>query len=164
MTRGIATLALAALCSLALLGSGAAAGAEQVKLASVSGTVSSSTIPPKVRQECNLQRDLPAAIASHAGNVALVDGTPKSGLRLELVITDVHAPPGGMFSGPKWIAARGKLKRGGKELRSFRAKRVSSGVMSGNCATLAKVTSVMGQDIAGWLANENAGTLLGDAR
>jgi hypothetical protein len=164
MARWIAILALGALCSVALLGGGAAAGAEKVKLAAVAGTVSSSTIPPKVKQECNVQRDLPAAIASHAGNVELVEGTPDSGLRLELVITEVHAPPGGMFSGPKWVEARGKLKRGGKELRSFRAKRASSGIGSGNCATLAKVTSVMGQDIAGWLANENAGTLLGDAR
>ena len=164
MARRIATLALCALFSVALLGTAAAAGAEDVKLASVAGTVSSSTIPPKVKQECNLQRDLPAAIAAHASNVQLVEGTPGSGLRLELVITDVHSPPGGMFSGPKWIEARGKLKRGEKELRSFRAKRVSSSVLSGNCATLAKVTSVMGQDIAGWLANENAGTLLGDAR
>jgi len=69
-----------------------------------------------------------------------------------------------MFSGPKWLEARGTLQRGEKKLRSFRVKRISSGPFSRTCGTLAKVTHVMGQDIAGWLADENAGSLLGDAR
>ena len=51
-----------------------------------------------------------------------------------------------------------------KKLRSFRVKRLSSGPFSGTCATLTKVTNAMGKDIAGWLADESAGSLLGDAR
>ena len=53
-----------------------------------------------------------------------------------------------MFSGPKWLEARGTLERGGKELRSFRAKRISGGPSTGTCGTLSKVTNVMGQDIS----------------
>jgi hypothetical protein len=123
-----------------------------------------STIPPNVKRECNIQNDLPAAVVAHASNAKLAQGKPKSGLYLDLVFTYVHAPGGGMFSGPKWLEARGTLQRGGKELRSFRAKRISSGPFSRTCGTLAKVTNAMGKDIAGWLADESAGSLLGDAR
>jgi hypothetical protein len=164
MARGFRIAALGGLCSLLLLGTGTAAWAEEVQIASVAGVASSSTIPPRVKQECNVQKSLPAAIAANASNVKLVEGKPKSGLHLDLVITSVHAPGGGMFSGPKWVEARGTLKRGGKDLRSFRAKRMSAGPFAGTCGLLTKVTNTMGRDIADWLANENAGSVLGDAR
>jgi hypothetical protein len=156
---------MAALCGLLglLLGTSAVAGAEEVQVRAVAGVATTSTIPAKVKQECNIQKDLPAAVVANAANAKLASGKPKSGLYLDLVFTEVHAPGGGIFSGPKWISARGTLERGGKELRSFRAKRISSGP-SGTCGMLAKATTVMGQDIAAWLADENAGSLLGDAR
>jgi hypothetical protein len=141
-----------------------AAGAQVIKLASSIPAAASHTIPPKVKQECGVQTDLAAAIARNSDKIQLVEGQPKSGLRLEVTITEVHAPPGGMFSGPKWVTAEGNLKQGSKTLRSFRARRNSSGPFSGTCQTLDKVTSVMGEDIGGWLTNENAGSLLGEAR
>jgi hypothetical protein len=164
MARGLRNSAFCTLCGLLLLGTGAAAGAEDVQVRSIAGVATTSTIPPKVKQECNIQNDLPAAVVANAPDAKLVPGKPKSGLYLDLVFTYVHAPPGGMFTGPKWLEARGTLQRGEKKLRSFRAKRISSGPFSGTCGTLAKVTNVMGQDIAGWLADENAGSLLGDAQ
>ena len=166
MTRGLRLSASCALCGLLLLGTGAAAGAEQVQVRQVAGVATTSTIPANVKQECNIQNELPAAVVANAADAKLVPGKPKSGLYLDLVFTYVHAPGGGMFSGPKWLEARGTLQRGGKKLRSFHAKRISSGPgpFSRTCATLAKVTNVMGQDIAGWLADESAGSLLGDAQ
>ena len=165
MARRVRMAALCVLCSLLLLGAGVAAGAENVQVRSVAGVASTSTIPANVKRECNIQGDLSAAVAAHAGDSAkLVPKKPSSGLYLNLVITQVHAPGGGMFSGPKWIEARGELLRGGKQLRSFRAKRTSGGPGAGTCAMLARVTNAMGKDIAGWLQNENAGSLLGDAR
>jgi hypothetical protein len=164
MARGLRISAFCALCSLFLLGTGASAGAEEVQVRSVAGVATTSTIPPNVKRECNIQNDLPAAVVANAPNAKLASGKPKSGLYLDLVFTYVHAPGGGMFSGPKWLEARGTLQRGEKKLRSFRVKRISSGPFSRTCGTLAKVTHVMGQDIAGWLADENAGSLLGDAR
>ena len=164
MARGLRISAFCALCSLFLLGTGASAGAEEVQVRSVAGVATTSTIPPNVKRECNIQNDLPAAVVANAPNAKLASGKPKSGLYLDLVFTHVHAPGGGMFSGPKWLEARGTLQRGEKKLRSFRVKRISSGPFSRTCGTLAKVTHVMGQDIAGWLADENAGSLLGDAR
>ena len=164
MTRGLRRSASCALCGLLLLGTGAAAGAEQVQVRQVAGVATTSTIPANVKRECNIQNELPAAVVANATDAKLVPGKPKSGLYLDLVFTYVHAPGGGMFSGPKWLEARGTLQRGEKKLRSFRVKRISSGPFSRTCATLAKVTNVMGQDIAGWLADESAGSLLGDAR
>ena len=163
MARRVRMATLCALCSLLLLGT--AAGAENLQVRSVAGVASTSTIPSRVKQECNIQTDLSAAVAAHAGdNVKLVPKKPGSGLYLDLVITNVHAPGGGVFSGPKWVEARGKLSRGGKQVRSFRAKRTSSGPAAGTCGMLARVTNAMGKDIAGWLADESAGSLLGDAR
>jgi hypothetical protein len=164
VTRGLRRFASFTLCGLFLLGGGAAAGAEEVQVRALAGVATTSTIPPNVKRECNIQNDLPAAVVSHAANAKLAQGKPKSGLYLDLVYTYVHAPGGGMFSGPKWLEARGTLQRGEKKLRSFRAKRISSGPFSGTCGTLAKVTNAMGKDIAGWLADESAGSLLGDAR
>ena len=164
MTRGLRRFASFTLCGLFLLGGGAAAGAEEVQVRALAGVATTNTIPPNVKRECNIQNDLPAAVVSHASNAKLAQGKPKSGLYLDLVYTYVHAPGGGMFSGPKWLEARGTLQRGEKKLRSFRAKRLSSGPFSGTCGTLAKVTNAMGKDIAGWLADESAGSLLGDAR
>jgi hypothetical protein len=159
---------MAALCglgSLLLLGTGSAAGAERVQVRSVAGVATTSTIPANVKQECNIRTDLSAAVAAHAGgNAELVQKKPSSGLYLNLVITYVHAPGGGVFSGPKWVEARGELLSGEKQLRSFRAKRTSGGPVTGTCAMLAKVTNAMGRDIAAWLADESASSLLGDAR
>jgi hypothetical protein len=164
MTRGLRNSGFSALCSLLLLGTGAAAGAEDVQVRSVAGVATLSTIPPKVKQQCNIQQDLSASVVANAPNAKLVQKNPGSGLYLDLVVTEVHAPGGGMFSGPKWIAARGTLQRGEKKLRSFRAKRRSGGPFTGTCGMLAKATNAMGVDIAGWLADENAGSVLGDAQ
>jgi len=164
MTRGLRIAAIGSLCSLLLLGTGAAAGAEEVQVRAVAGVATLSTIPPKVKQECHIQQDLSASVVANAPNAKLAQKKPSSGLYLDLVVTEVHAPGGGVFSGPKWIAARGTLQRGEKKLRSFRAERRSGGPFTGTCAMLAKATSAMGKDIAGWLADENAGSLLGDAR
>jgi len=164
MAREARISAFCGLFGLLLLATVAAAGAEEVQVRSVAGVATISTIPPKVKQECNIQQDLSASVVANAPNAKLVQKKPSSGLYLDLVVTEVHAPGGGLFSGPKWIAARGTLQRGEKTLRSFRAKRISGGPFTGTCAMLAKATNAMGLDIAGWLADENAGSLLGDAR
>jgi len=164
MARGFRISAFCTLCGLLLLGTGATAGAEEVQVRSVAGVATTSTIPPKVKKECNIQQDLSASVVANAPNAKLAQKKPSSGLYLDLVVTEVHAPGGGIFSGPKWIAARGTLERGEKKLRSFRAKRISGGPFTGTCAMLAKATDAMGQDIGGWLADENAGSLLGDAQ
>lgn len=116
-----------------------------------------------VQQECQLQTLVPQAVQQAAADAQLVDAPAKSGRWLELSITEVHAPGGGPFSGPKWMAVSGKLHDRGKVIGSFRAKRLSTGVR-GTCATLAKIATVIGQDVAAWLAAPTMNAELGDAR
>jgi hypothetical protein len=116
-----------------------------------------------VQSECGLQTAVPAAVAQAAPDVTLVDAPAKSARWLELAISEVHAPGGGLFSGPKWISVTGTLRDRGKVIGSFRAKRLSTGARS-TCATLGKIATVIGQDIAGWLAAPSMNAELGDAR
>lgn len=115
-----------------------------------------------VQQECQLQTLVPQAIQTAGGDVTLVDGTPQ-GRWLELTISEVHAPGGGPFSGPKWMAVSGTLHDRGKVIGSFRAKRISTGVRS-TCGSLAKIATVIGRDIASWLTAPSMNAEIGDAR
>ncbi|MDJ0789643.1 MAG: hypothetical protein QNK05_22845 [Myxococcota bacterium] len=115
-------------------------------------------------RECAFQLKLPEAIANHGDGVKLVNKVGGTGLHLE--ITDLHAPGGGAFTGPKWATVLGELKRGGKVVGSFTAKRFTTGFGSfaGTCEIVAKLADTMGQDIADWLANPMQDSLLGDAK
>jgi hypothetical protein len=116
-----------------------------------------------VQNECQLQTLVPQAVQQAGADVTLVDAAAKGGRWLELSISEVHAPGGGPFSGPKWMTVTGTLRDRGKVIGSFRAKRVTTGVRS-TCGSLAKVATVIGQDIAGWLAAPSMNAEIGDAR
>ena len=83
-------------------------------------------------------------------------------------ITEVHAPGGGAFSGPKWMSVKGELYDRGKQIGSFRAKRYSTGgafgAFKGSCAIIGRCTKAIGQDIAGWLGAPTQNAQLGDAQ
>jgi hypothetical protein len=121
------------------------------------GFSASATVRETVRKECDLQSAIPAAVADSSSDVSLVDGKGS----LSLVITDVHAPGGGVASGPKWVEVKGSY--GGK---SFRAKRLSGfdPFAGGTCGILHKIARAIGKDIALWLKDPKAGAELGDAR
>ena len=137
------------------------------------GVASAVTVPKKidyasganpsaaVRNQCELQTKIPEAIAANSSDVKLVSG--KAALRLE--ISGIHAPGGWIFSGPKWVEVKGKLRSGGKTL-SFRAKRYSAfdPFSGGTCGILAKIGRAIGSDIALWLENPTPDAELGDAR
>ena len=56
----------------------------------------------KIQDECELQNKVPQSLDAYSERVDLLDGSlGKSGRILELKITQVHAPGGGAFSGPK---------------------------------------------------------------
>jgi len=61
------------------------------------------------------------------------------------------------------MSVTGKLHDRGKVIGSFRAKRVSTGARS-TCGTLGKIATVIGQDIAAWLAAPSMNAEIGDAR
>jgi hypothetical protein len=115
-----------------------------------------ATVRAQVRSECELQTLIPAAIANQSSDVQLVDGKGQ----LSLDISEVHAPGGWVFSGPKWVEVKGSL--GGK---SFRAKRFSTSPFAGGtCGILARIARALGADIAAWLQDPFDNAELGDAQ
>jgi hypothetical protein len=123
-----------------------------------------------VREQCALETKIPAFIAEFAADVELVDGAvdPKGGRALELSIIEVHAPGGGAFSGPKWVAVQGRLFERGRLVGSFRAKRFSTGgafaEFKGTCDILGRCARAIGMDVARWLDEPTMDAELGDAR
>jgi hypothetical protein len=134
-------------------------------LAAASVTVSSQipfakgvTVNQKIKDECGLQTRIPEAIAKASDQVSLVEGPGT----LSLEITDIHAPGGWIFSGPKWLEVRGQLASG----ESFRAKRFSAvdPFAGGVCGILGKISRALGEDIAAWVASPSDNAELGDAQ
>ena len=135
---GVVGVALALL----LLGAGAALAGVQVPS---SIPFAPSAGADKVQESCQLQTLVPQAIQQAGADVQLVDKPSKGARYLELSIVEIHAPGGGIFSGPKWMAVQGKLYDHGKVIGSFHAKRHSTAVKS-TCGTLARVANAIGQD------------------
>jgi hypothetical protein len=153
------TIPFAILCVLTL-GLPTLAGAEEVKVPRTIDFAQSASVRQAIRDQCGLQTSIPAAIASSSPGAVLVDG--RGDLTFE--ITEVHAPGGWIFSGPKWLEVSGKLSRGGKSY-GFRAKRFSAmDPFRGTCGILAKCGRAIGSDIARWLENPTANAELGDAK
>lgn len=139
----------------------AAALAQTVKVPKRIEFAPGSGVRRQIVDECNLQTIIPEAIAARSGKVELVEGKGD----LELVISDVHGPGGGIFSGPKWVEVKGTLRRGGERL-TFRAKRLSAAdpFSGGTCGILAKCGRAIGQDVADWLEDPVSGAEIGDAQ
>ena len=147
------------------------AAADTTKMLRSIPFAANAPVPAAVRDQCALQTKVPEFIAQAAGSsVELVDGTlnRKVGRVLELEITEVHAPGGGAFSGPKWMSVKGELYEKGKQIGSFRAKRYSTGGafggFKGTCSIIGRCTKAIGDDIAGWLGAPTQNAQLGDAR
>ena len=155
-------VALAAVALAALLGAPAFAATQLARSIPIAASAGASGA---VQQECQLQTRVPAAIAQATADVQLVDAPSKSARWLELEVSEIHAPGGGPFSGPKWMAISGKLHERGKVIGTFRAKRLSTGgFVKGTCATLGGCAQAIGRDVATWLQAPTMNAELGDAR
>jgi hypothetical protein len=132
-----------------------------IQLARKTPVAGGVNVHDKVLSECNIETMLPQMIAEHNSEVKLVDSA--GGTHLELKIVDIHAPNGGLFSGPKWITVEGKLVSGKTVKGDFTAKQ-SSMASATACGMLSKVMVVMAGDIATWLNNPSKGARLGTAR
>ena len=160
-------LAAGALC----LTTPPASAAESVKIQRSIPFASTAQVPAAVKESCQLQTKLADFISQSAGgSVQIVDGAlnRKLGRVLEMEITDVHAPGGGAFSGPKWMSVKGELFDRGRQIGSFRAKRYSTGGafggFKGTCSIIGRCTKALGEDIARWLAAPSMNAEIGDAR
>ena len=167
--RTILAAALVGGCAALLLtASTAPAGTGPVRVQRVISFSEDSGASTKVKDECDLETKVPSFLSSYAKNVELVDGKPgKSGRVLELRITQVRAPGGGVFSGAKSMTVSGTLWEDGKELGSFTAERYSGGgafgAYKGTCGIIGRCAKAIGKDIAKWLKKPVMGARLGDA-
>lgn len=116
----------------------------------------------KIKKECSLDTKVPEIFAAAVPDVKLV-GKLRGAQRLELTIRDVHAPGGGMFSGPKWVRIDGTLKRGGKVIGSFRANR-NTVTGKGTCGMLNRCVSAIADDVAAWIVKPTKDARLGNAK
>jgi hypothetical protein len=161
MARNSTRLARRIVCA-ALLGALVPViGAAAVTVSRELDFAGTANVRAEVRDQCQIETRIPEAIAANSDQVELVDG--KGTLAVE--ITGVHAPGGWIFSGPKWVEVKGRLKSGGKTL-SFRAKRYSAfdPFSGGTCGILAKISRAIGSDIAHWVGSPTPDAELGDAK
>jgi hypothetical protein len=167
MRTGTAVFGGFAASALLLFGAPSGSAEGRVEVARSAPFSKASGASAAVQGECNLERLVPELLAEAAPSVALVDSLAGSGPRLRLTISEVVAPGGGAFSGPKSLEVTGVLLDGERELGSFRAKRRTAGGpfgAGGTCGMLRKCARVIGQDVAVWLAGPTANAKLGDAR
>jgi hypothetical protein len=146
----------------------AAAQAADIRLQRTIPFAPGSGATPAVVDRCELQTRLPSYLSEASSRIELVDGRIGArGRVLDLKISSVRAPGGGVFSGRKWLTVTGFLRADGREIGSFTAARHSvggaAGVFIGNCGILNRAARVIAQDIAAWLEAPTKGALLGDA-
>jgi hypothetical protein len=168
MRRDIMLLRTGAVVLAVTMGFAVTAWAEGVEVPNPVPYASQAEVREQVRTECQIGEKLASYLEQYGDDVELVTGELGDGGRvLRVEITDMFAPGGGAFSGPKWMEVKGTLEQNGEALGSFRAKRVSTGAFtgfSGTCGILARCTKAIARDIAAWLGNPKKGSLLGDAR
>ncbi len=145
------------------------ASAGTVKVLQTIGFSEGSDVRPKIKDECQLQTKVPKFLKEYSSDVELVASDPGStGRVLSMRVTQVHAPGGGMFSGPKWMTVTGELHEDGQMLGSFTARRGSGGGAfggyKGTCSIIGRCAKAIGKDIAAWLKSPGKDARLGDAR
>ena len=125
-------------------------------------------VPNAVLAECELERKFAKYIASEAKgpykkvvmNPEVSAATP--GHALDIRITQVLAPGGGKWSGPKVVAAAGTLYSDGQVLGTFTAKRHTRKGRH-TCGMLHNDAEAMAEDIGDWLGKPTMDARLGDA-
>ena len=140
---GIVLLSL--FVAVSALGVGSGARAETQVLRAIP-YAKGAEVRQAVRDECQLETKVPAYIAQFGSDVALVDRLG-GGRVLELAVTQVHAPGGGGFSGPKWMTVTGTLRERGRVVGSFRAKRFTTGGVfagfKGTCSIIGRCSKAI---------------------
>ncbi|MCK5871216.1 MAG: hypothetical protein KAG26_00195 [Methylococcales bacterium] len=119
-----------------------------------------------IKNECVLPEKLASFIKKYLNDqYTVVENSVNSDV-LEVQITQVHGLGGSVWSGPKWVQVKGELKRGGKVIADFKAKRITGGgafgYMKGTCSILGRCIHTLGKDIATWLKSPTKKALLGN--
>jgi hypothetical protein len=148
-----------------LLAVQAPADAREIRTAARARMSPDSGASDAVREECRLQTNLPEYVRDASRDrIDIVDGKrPRRGIVLELRITDVRAPGGGPFSGPRAMAVEAELWDRGRLVATAKARRrTSARPFGGNCAQLNRIARAVGRDIAVWLEDPRRDVRLGD--
>lgn len=137
----------------------------------------SAGVSDEVRNECllesNLAEHLRTALSGEYQTVNMADRiTPTTpGRTLTAKITQILAPGGGAYSGPKNFTVEGVLRDNGRVIGSFTAKRervsvprpgtVAVGPNASTCGILLQLSKTMSKDIAQWAREPTMNAQLG---
>lgn len=142
----------------ALLAACAAAHADGVKLLTPVTYAAESAVVPKVREACKLEERLTADVGSQ---LAGTTDQPQGDV-VKVSIVDVMGVGGGGWTGPKAISIRVELMKDGKVARSTHLTRTTTGGafggFKGTCSMLERDSTVLGKDVAKWVASSAYGT------
>ena len=124
---------------------------------------SDAIVREAVKQECNIQTDVPQYIEANSDRVQLVDGPlGTNGRVLDLTIVAARATGGGYLSGGKWVTLEGVLTENGRKIGNFKAKRFTIGYFNFRaCGAARRCSKALGKDIAEWLENPQMDSKLG---
>jgi hypothetical protein len=138
---------------LALLAVAAAAHADGVTLLTPVTYAADSAVVPKVREACKLEERLTTDVGGALNGTT----TSTAGQVVRVSIVDVMGVGGGAWSGPKAISIRVDLLRDGQVERSTHLTRTTTGGplggFKGTCSMLERDSSVLGKDVAKWVAS-----------
>lgn len=137
----------------ALLAACAAAHADGIKLLTPVTYAAESSVVPKVREACKLEERL----ASDVGGALAGTTDSTQGEVVRVSIVDVMGVGGGGWTGPKAISLKVDLLKDGKVERSTHLTRTTTGGafggFKGTCSMLERDSSVLGKDVAKWVAS-----------
>ena len=137
----------------ALLAACAAAHADGIKLLTPVAYAAESSVVPKVREACKLEERL----ASDVGSQLAGTTDQPQGQVVKVSIVDVMGVGGGGWTGPKAISLKVDLLKDGKVERSTHLTRTTTGGafggFKGTCSMLERDSSVLGKDVAKWVAS-----------
>ncbi len=139
---------------LAALAIADAAHADGARLLSPVAYASESSVVPKVREACKVEERLAQDVGAALGGST----EQATGEVVRVSILDVMGVGGGAWSGPKAISIKVELLRDGQVVRSTRLTRTTSGGafggFKGTCSMLERDSSVLGKDVAKWVASD----------
>jgi hypothetical protein len=139
--------------------------AEPVRVPSKISFADPGVASDAVRKECQLETNIPQAIAEAGGDdVKVTDDAGKSGKVFTGKITNVLAPGGGAWSGPKSVLIEGELKENGKVVGTVAARRNTTRGGYGTCGMLNHAAKAAAKDIAEWFKSPSMDARLGDAK
>lgn len=125
-----------------------------------------SGVTDAVLAECDVEHELPEMLARYSPVPVVLATAPDGAARvLTLTVTQILAPPGGAFTGPKLMTVHGDMQQlgpaGWQTVASFDVRRTTTRG-GGTCGMLEVIADAMGRDVRPWLEQPSMDALLGE--